>query len=196
MLTKNPVHFYFFFPANVLLCIGQNRYNFNSKPRHAVSITVNASTWSKLVELRASRWIPCEFKSSQCSEMFFQAYWYFCYKFQHSMMILKKPNNCRCWIKNNFDVFKGLIRCQGPWFSSINMFAFDALLPRDHRSFAFSRRVDKDLKNAYYASEFKRCASKTEEVLVYIHSLIASFTEKLCFITHPIAVHWVASGSG
>lgn len=117
---------------------------------------------------RAPRWIPCEFRSSQCSGVFFHAQWYFHYKIQHS--ILKKPKNWRCWIKKKKNKKNPLISSK-EW-SDVKGLDLQTQIclhlmyyyPEITRPFIFSWRVDKDLKNAYYASEFKRCLKNNDGV--------------------------------
>lgn len=142
---------------------------------------------SKVIYLRASRWIPCELKSSRCSEAFFQAFWYSHYKCQFRDYFLQSTTTKDAGLKkekskktlqnpiNNFDLFKGLISCQGPWFTNTNIFAFDVLLPRDHKILPmFLEGWQRFLKNAYDSPEFKSGVSNTKVVFGYTSCSTAS----------------------
>lgn len=68
--------------------------------------------------------------------------------------------------------------------------------PEITRSFIFSWRVDRDLKNAHIMHQSLGDVSKVTMGLVYASYSMASFTEKLCSTTHPIAMHWVPPWPG
>lgn len=161
--------------------------------------------------MRASRWIPYKLRSFQCSGGFFQAYCYLHYKCQLRDDFLKSPTTKDAgFIKNkqthkqknpnktqqttlisskDWSDIKGL-DLQTQICSHLMYYHLEIT-----RAFIFSYRVDKDFfKRILCIRVWEMCLK--DNVLVYISCFIASFTEELCFITHPIPMHWVASGTG